>query len=296
MKVRDLELDTRSEYRHGKTFQRSKEIPSIATSDLKIGNLIASGSFCHVFEVSIVKEDISKNDTTFKNPIEITREASNESIKIGHRVSCHGEMMPSWKGSYPMRSKFVLKVIRTDLKETRICAVNSALTEAKFLSFLSAHPNIVNLVGLSENFWRDPGDGFWVMEKLQEALDFRLLRWSLQAPCLKGCAAIIHHRQHVEEIQRQQAYRIKVSAVGLADALAFIHKHGIIHRDVKPSNVGFGSDGQVKLFDFGLARKKPIEGDECRKLTGNIGTARYMAPVSCREFCTSIFIFIELDG
>lgn len=54
-------------------------------------------------------------------------------------------------------------------------------------------------------------------------------------------------------------------------------------RDVKPGNVGFSCDGNVKLFDFGLARMHVRETDgEWRRLTGNTGTPRYMAPeVAC---------------
>ena len=40
--------------------------------------------------------------------------------------------------------------------------------------------------------------------------------------------------------------------VQLADALAHVHARGMLHRDVKPGNIGFTSNGAVKLLDFGL--------------------------------------------
>ena len=47
------------------------------------------------------------------------------------------------------------------------------------------------------------------------------------------------------------------------------------NRDLKPSNIGFTHSGEVKLFDFGLAREVR---DPSRRFTGYTGSARYMAP------------------
>src|SRR6202050_2776005 len=63
----------------------------------------------------------------------------------------------------------------------------------------------------------------------------------------------------------------------VAIALAYPHRHGVIHRDVKPGNVLITEDGIVKVTDFGIARA--INTEESLTQTGAVmGTATYFSP------------------
>ncbi len=71
--------------------------------------------------------------------------------------------------------------------------------------------------------------------------------------------------------------RVADIGVHVAAALAFAHRHGVIHRDVKPGNVLITDEGQVKVTDFGIARA--VNTEESLTQTGAVmGTATYFSP------------------
>jgi tetratricopeptide (TPR) repeat protein/class 3 adenylate cyclase len=64
-------------------------------------------------------------------------------------------------------------------------------------------------------------------------------------------------------------------ALQVASGIARAHEHGIVHRDVKPSNIMLLPDGTVKVVDFGIARSR----DTAQARTDNgVGTVAYMSP------------------
>ncbi|MFG1927490.1 Stk1 family PASTA domain-containing Ser/Thr kinase [Cryptosporangium sp. NPDC048952] len=65
-------------------------------------------------------------------------------------------------------------------------------------------------------------------------------------------------------------------------ALDFSHRHGIIHRDIKPGNVMLTPQGAVKVMDFGIARAITSASSQMTATSAVIGTAQYLSPEQAR--------------
>ena len=124
--------------------------------------------------------------------------------------------------------------------------------EAQAAANLS-HPNIVNVF----DWGRHSGTYFIAMEYV----DGRTL------------AEILRTNGHVTS---KQAAEI---ASEVAAALGFAHQAGLVHRDIKPANILIGSNGQVKVADFGIARAMNAPTESNLTQAGAVmGTATYFSP------------------
>ncbi len=108
---------------------------------------------------------------------------------------------------------------------------------------------------------------------------------SLQHPCIVTIYDLVRSRGWlVLELMRGDVRQLAAEGpidldslrtilVCVLEALRFLHSHGIIHGDVKPSNILMDFQGQIKLGDFGLARRATSKDGSLLK-----GTTKYMAP------------------
>jgi serine/threonine-protein kinase len=67
-------------------------------------------------------------------------------------------------------------------------------------------------------------------------------------------------------------------AIGIADALEYIHTHGVVHRDLKPENILVDSADLVKLIDFGIAGETGARRLTFGKFSQVMGTPDYISP------------------
>jgi eukaryotic-like serine/threonine-protein kinase len=123
--------------------------------------------------------------------------------------------------------------------------------EAKSAASLS-HPNIVSIY--------DRGEAEGTYYIAMEVIEGRSLKELLLARGPLPIADAVHYARQILE------------------ALRFAHRHGIIHRDIKPHNCLVGEQG-LKVTDFGIARYGPSQMTEAGSI---MGTAQYLSPEQAR--------------
>jgi tRNA A-37 threonylcarbamoyl transferase component Bud32/cytochrome c-type biogenesis protein CcmH/NrfG len=160
-----------------------------------------------------------------------------------------GGMATVYKAYHASLDRYVaLKVLHPAFHEDQTFTMRFQ-REARVVARLE-HSNIVPIYDYSEHEARP----FLVMKYIEgDTLKARLNQGPLTS----------------EEIERV------VNSVG--SALAYAHKQGILHRDVKPSNVMIAKDGSMYLADFGLARIAEA-GESTMSSDSIMGTPQYISP------------------
>jgi serine/threonine-protein kinase len=162
-----------------------------------------------------------------------------------------GAMGTVYKARDPLLDRLVaIKTVNLNLPKEDLAEYEARFyQEARAAGGLS-HPNIVVI--------HDIGKTEQVAFMAMEYLEGRELRTILSQ---RGALPV------------EDAVRIGAQ---VAEGLAYAHGRGVIHRDVKPTNIMIGRDGHAKITDFGIARMRT---SELKTMTGMIlGSPRYMSP------------------
>jgi serine/threonine-protein kinase len=171
-----------------------------------------------------------------------------------------GGMGEVWRGrDTRLRRDVAIKVLPDALAADPVARARFD-REARAVAALS-HPNILDLHDVGSE-----GEVSWVVTELLEGQ-------TLKARLEEG------------PLSWRRAAEI---ALALAEGLEAAHARGVVHRDVKPSNVFLTSDGRVKILDFGIATLDDSmtltsAAGEVTENQAIVGTAGYLAPEQIRR-------------
>jgi serine/threonine protein kinase len=178
------------------------------------------------------------------------------------------------------QSRYAMKILRPEILKdpTKLYyqGVMDMQSETRLLSSIQ-HPHIIKMRAIAKGGGCHE-DYFLVLDRLYDVLEVRVKIWARQSNRNSGMLG----KLVLDRKGRKRAHlwqdRI-VAAHDLASALAYLHSRRIIHRDLKSDNIGFDIRGDIKIFDFGLARELPppdqANNDGAWKMTGSTGTPRY---------------------
>ena len=158
--------------------------------------------------------------------------------------------------------KVAIKLLKSDLANDE--SFESRFAQEAQASAKMAHPTIVRIYDAGEEISSDTNGNqrktpFIVMEYVKG----KLLRDLMHERRLTLAEAVGYAKQ-------------------VLTALEYSHKAGIIHRDIKASNIMVTDEGQVKVMDFGIARAISDSSATQAHTSGIVGTAQYFSPEQAR--------------
>ncbi len=115
-----------------------------------------------------------------------------------------------------------------------------------------------------------------IVQVFDSGRDERTAQYFIVMEYIEGssCAEILREHGWVEV---EEALSVIEQA---CEGLDYAHRHGVVHRDVKPGNLLRALEGEVKLADFGIA--KATEQSSITQVGAVLGTAAYLAPEQAR--------------
>lgn len=273
--------------------------------EIELGVLLGTGGFSNVYEIQSFDSDKSRHyskeqrlarEFLGQHALRLQDDSSRDIGKTLHSCAT-SEDAETLKPDHLAR--YAIKHLRKSLLQTPEKFAKAAMDlacEAEMMLCLD-HPNIVKLRGWANGGPASFKDGkndsyFLIIDRLVETLQDRVWMWRKQwkkehrrkqKTVVKWMKKIIHRKKqepvNEEKVDSLLVERLKV-AYDISCSLEYLHERRIIYRDLKTSNIGFDIRGDVKIFDFGLARFLPTSTGDLDEsfLMSNVGTRRYTPP------------------
>ena len=267
------------------------DLPRVCPSDFNFGSVIGTGNFCAVYDVRLSERNSlvvggekiytrNKNVDSTLTTFQVGEKHKRSAI---HKTSITDALISL--STSENRNNYVAKLPHSDnISKYREC-FNCLIREAKILSSLN-HQNIIKIHGISKydtfgyNFTGINQKPFFILvDKLSHNLEERITTWRSASKEMKIIKELEVSCDR-NDVNHFLSIRLDI-LFDIASALKYLHSKQIIHRDIKPENIGFDCQGEVKLFDFGLAKKlNPVTKmkNGLYKLAGGTGSCRYMSP------------------
>ena len=175
-----------------------------------------------------------------------------------------GSQIDSYRIDAPVARSGMATIYRaTDLRDNRMVALKIP------------HPDLEADPILFDRFQREAGIG----EKLNHPKVMRVFGGEKRCRVymvMEWCEGRLL-RQILDEgaISHDRAIRI---AIGVLEALEYIHANGVVHRDLKPENIMVDAEDNIKLIDFGIASDSAARRLTYANFPATLGTPNYISP------------------
>jgi len=270
--------------------EAERDMPRFKKTELDLGRVLGRGGFCVVNEIQNFKlEANSPLDKKKSDNDDIVDEEEDEfgELRYGGVLVQDRKFMARRCLRKGKHARYAIKILSDECLEDPerfVGGVIDLAIESRFLSVIR-HPNIIKMRGVANCNPYDRGF-FVILDRLYSTLTMKIIQWKKDEGKTKGLGKLLDMKGK----KKRKVWVDRLVAVyDLATALEYLHSQKVMYRDLKPDNIGFDVRGDVKIFDFGLAREFPdptkekVFAHDTYQMSGKTGSLRYMAPEVAQE-------------